>query len=56
MKYDTNTANVDRWHGMSQDELAQGYGNCPTPDTNNNRQLDGGKQPRDGEPISKQSD
>lgn len=25
MKYDSDTAKVDRWHGMTADEVGQGY-------------------------------
>lgn len=58
MQYDSNTAKVDRWHGLSQDELAQGYGNVEEkgfPETNNERQVRGGTQKRD-DSLSEQSD
>jgi len=58
MKDDSDTAKVDRWHGLSQEELAQGYGNVEQnspDDTNNMKQLNGGMIERDDE-MSERSD
>jgi hypothetical protein len=49
MKYDSNTANADRWHGMSQEDIAKGYKPVDTAEKTGNRRLDG--EMTESEPV-----
>jgi len=55
MKYDSDTAKVDRWHSTSKEDMARGYSVIPTSDKTGIKDLDGGMQPRDDE-LQEQSD
>ena len=60
MQYDPSTANVDRWHGFSQDDFSKGFKSVDqgaVDDTNNMRQLYGGTMPADcDDSMSERSD
>jgi hypothetical protein len=49
MKYDSDTAKVDRWHKTSKEDCERGYERLDPPGkdgSNNERQLEGGEIPR----------
>jgi hypothetical protein len=45
MKYDSDTAKVDRWSGMSKEDIERGYATVPQESFPKDSQLEGTKTP-----------